>query len=48
MDHIPKAVKGTVEEIITLKNGKNNMDYMLKTLELEVGMCVCVCVCVCV
>mmetsp|Transcript_98014 Transcript_98014/g.280416 ORF Transcript_98014/g.280416 Transcript_98014/m.280416 type:complete len:644 (-) Transcript_98014:166-2097(-) len=35
VDHIPKAVKGTVEEIISSKNGRDNMDYMTATLELD-------------
>lgn len=35
VDHIPKAVKGTVEEIISQKEGRGNMDYMTATLELD-------------
>ena len=35
VDHIPKAAKGTVEEIITQKNERDNMDGVCATLELD-------------
>lgn len=35
VDHIPKAVKGTVIDIITAKSDKGNMDEILEILELN-------------
>jgi ATP-binding cassette subfamily E protein 1 len=35
VDHIPKAVKGTVQDIITAKADKGNMDGIMEVLELN-------------
>jgi len=35
VDHIPKAVKGTVDAVITAKADRGNLDDMMATLELN-------------
>jgi translation initiation factor RLI1 len=35
VDHIPKAVSGTVEEVVSMKADRGNMDELLTTLELN-------------
>ncbi len=38
VDHIPRFLKGkgTVREILKKKSGKDNFDYIIKSLDLEV------------
>ena len=35
MDHIPKAVKGQVKELLTAKNQRENMEWVMTELDLH-------------
>ena len=35
VDHIPKAVKGSVKDLMTAKNQRNNLDWIMEELDLK-------------